>query len=215
MKYSCHLTARPSEAVSIAEKHAKLVSGLAGINGAWGFSSADHAAPDPGRDISAHLSLGKLLRGRGVRGFVNYRLRAGLREDSGCDDLIDLDFNPERVDFGALIESLPQYIAAFDPYFAYVADEEFGFLDFDRSRNMNYRVSVLRVYPICFLGGGLCVQALGLPVGEVVRRLAPKAESVSEIGGGVLVVGHSKPLPFASAKPLSDELSGLVGVKVI
>jgi hypothetical protein len=179
------------------------------------LASGDHAPPDPGRELSAQFNLGKLLRGRGARGFVSYRFREGLRNDSGCDDLIDLDFNPERVDFGALLAALPQYIAAFDPYFAYVADEEFGFLDFNRSRNMNYRVSVLRVSPICFLGGGLCVQSLGLSVGEVARRLAPKAESVSEIGGGVLVVGHSKPLPFASAKSLSDELSGLVGVKVI
>ena len=215
MKYKLCVNARSTEAVSISQKHTYLVAGLAAVPGSWGLASAEHAVPDPGRELSAHFPLGKSLRTRGVRGFASYRFRGGLRDHSSCDDYIDLDFNPERVDFGALIESLPQYIAAFDPYFAYVADEEFGFLDFNRSRNMDGRASVLRVYPICFLGGGLCVKALGLSVGEVARRLAPKAESVSEIGGGVLVVGHSKPVPFASAKSLSDELSGLVGVKVI
>jgi hypothetical protein len=215
MKYVLHLTASTSEAASIPEKHAKLMKGLASIEGAWGLASGDHVAPDPGRELSAQFQLGKSLRGRGVRGFVSYRFRGGLRDHSGCDDLIDLDFNPERVDFGALFAALPQYVAAFEPYFASVGDEEFGFFDFNRSRNMNYRVTVLRVYPICFLGGALCVQALGMSGAEVARRLAPKAESVSEIGGGVLVVGHSKPLPFTSAKSLSDELSGLVGVKVI
>jgi hypothetical protein len=212
MRYIFRLNARSTEDVPIAEKHAKLVGGLMSIAGDWGLEPVEYPAPDPGRELSAQFQLGKRLRSRGVRGFVNYRFRGGLREDSACDDYIDLDFNPERVDFGGLIAALPKYVAAFEPYFGYVADEEFTFLDFNRSLNANYRISVLRVYPVCYLSRGLCTQALGLSLGEVASRFGKKARSVIVVENGAIIIGHTEPIPFVAARALSDELSGSVGV---
>ena len=49
MKYNLCVNSNSTETVSISQKHAKLVSGLAAVPGAWGLASAEHAVPDPGR----------------------------------------------------------------------------------------------------------------------------------------------------------------------
>lgn len=215
MKYLLRLNSFATDSVAILDKHKKLVSELTTLEGPWGLQPGGYPPPDPGKELSAHFQLAKSLRGRGVRGFVSYRYRGGLRDESDCDDYVALEFNPARVDFASLIKTaLPRYIQAFEPYFGHVSDEEFVFTDFDRSRNVDQRRVVLRVLPICFLSQKLCKRALGVNADEVTDRLRGRVELVESVGAGLLIVARMEPVPFETAKKLSDELTLLVGAKL-
>jgi hypothetical protein len=215
MKYLFHLSSFAMQSAAISAKHAKLISELMALDGPWGLPPASYPTPDPGKELSADFRLGKSLRGSGVRGFVSYRYRGGLRDDSGCDDYMILEFNPARVDFAALVQNaLPRYIHAFEPYFGYISDEEFTFTDFHRSRDVNSRHTLLRMFPICFLSEDYCRKTLKRGAGEVADQVRGWVESVEVTNTGVIVMASKAPLPFEKAKPLSDDLTRLVGARV-
>ena len=207
MKYVLKLRARPEECAKIEDKHSKFIEGLVALGGDWGLPPGEYPAPDAGEELSAHFQLGKLL-GKGIKGFVNYRFRGGLRDESGSDDYIDLEFRPDRIDYQHLLnEVFPSYIECFRPYHAYVGDEEFTYIDFDRSRGFDHRSGVLRVHPANFFDEQLCERTFSLSPEEIQQRLASIAQRAEVIQNGVYFFAQETPMKIEDAESLSDQLS--------
>jgi hypothetical protein len=210
MKYEFSLHARPSEIESIKDKHAKLIQGLVKLRGSWGLPAGDYPAPDPGRELSAIFKLTRLL-GKGIKGFVCYRYRGGLRDEGGHDDYIKLEFNPEKIDYRSLLkEAFPAYIRSFASYFGYVGDDEFGYIDFDKSRYFNNRMNVLRIHLANYFDETLCLRAFGIDATEVLRRIAGAVEHAEIINNGVYLVGSWTPLPITDADNFSKKIFSLL-----
>lgn len=199
MKYVLRLRARP-EKVSIAEKHQRLVSTLKRLGGPFGLSDKEFAIPECGEELTARFDIGREL-GKGINGFVSYRYRGGLRDHGDCDDLLDLEFAAKKVDYELLLTNVvPKYVEAFQPYYGFVGDEEFTYIDFDRSRNKNPRLDLIRFYPVAFYGDMFCREALGILPAELTRSVADLVSRIQEIEGGVLIVVDDKPLSLERAE---------------
>ena len=206
MKYVLKLRARPEECATIEDKHSRLIEGLVALGGDWGLPPGEYPAPDAGEELSAQFQLGKLL-GKGITGFVNYRFRGGLRDESGNDDYIDLEFNPDRIDYHHLLnEVIPYYIDCFRPYHAYAGDEEFTYIDFGRSRGFDHRSGVLRVHPANFFDEQLCKRAFCLSPEEVQQRLTGIVQRAEVIQNGVNFIAQAEPMQIENAESLNDQL---------
>lgn len=205
MKYVMRLRARPDE-LTIVEKHERLVSELAKLNGAFGLRSSDFPTPDCGQELSARFELGKQLA-RGIKGFVSYRFRGGLEDQGDHDDLLDLEFDPRKIDYGLLLsEVFPCYVRAFQPYFGFIGDEEFTYVDFDRSRNTNSRYELIRFYPTAYYNNWFCANALRLSAEELMRRVADLAVRSEIFGDGVLIVGTDSPIELNRAEEFNNAM---------
>jgi len=206
MKYVFRLCARAEESESIEDRHSMLVNGLVKLGGRWGLPPGEYPTPDAGKELSAHFQLGKFL-GKGITGFARYRFRGGLRDDPSCDDFIDLEFNPERIGYSELLnEVFPSYVEYFEPYLAYVGDEEFTYIDFDRSRGFNQRAGVLRIHPANYFDERLCNRSFGMSAIATLERLAPAAQRAELIHGGVFFVAKDTPMSIEDAETLNAKL---------
>lgn len=115
--------------------------------------------------------------------------------------MLDLEFNPKKVRYDSLVNTVfPGYIEAFQPYAGFIGDEEFTYVDFDRSRNRNARYEVIRFYPVAFYSNEFCMTALRLTPEELSRRVADVVMTVKNVAGGVLIVGIDSPIDFNRAE---------------
>jgi hypothetical protein len=214
MKYDLDIRSRTTEAVSINDRHSKLMGEWSRIASPWGIPpEKTPAAPDPGADIGAGVSLTRVL-GKVKRVQVYYCFRwSGLRDEGCCDDFIDMAFNPLKVDYAGFVrEVLPRLILAFDAYLAELGDNEFVHIDFDRSRREapDCRSDVYRVWPVSFYDELLCRRAFALKPAAIADRLKGVAEHVELLGDGVYIVGSSRPLPLSEADELCKRLKSAI-----
>jgi hypothetical protein len=192
-------------------KHERFFARLREMPHPWGLAGQEPpTAPSCGRDIAADVSLNKRL-GKGIRGFAYYRYRyPGLAEDIGMnDDFVTLEFNPEKVDYQALVrEALPAYIEAFNGHISTIKDEEFTELDFDawQASGKDGRNGVYRVMPVSFYDRLLCQRAFGQSPEQIAARLSGRIEDVRLFHDGVYLIGSSQPLPLAEADKLSWDM---------
>ena len=199
MKYVMRLRARPDK-LMIAEKHMRLVSYLSKLSGPFGLRSSDFPSPDCGQELSARFELGKEL-GKGIKGFVRYRFRGGLEDQGDHDDLLDLEFDPRKMDYSILLrEVFPCYVRAFQPYFGFIGDEEFTYVDFDRSRNTNSRYELIRFYPTAYYSNWFCANSLGLSAEELVGRVGDLIVKSELFDDGVILVGADSPIDLDRAE---------------
>jgi len=191
-------------------KHRKFVDGLQRLRGRWGLRQGDYATPDPGAEVSAHFELGDLLPDA-INGFVNYRFRRLLRDDSNCDDYVDFEFESEQVDVHELAHvTMPAYVECFDPYHGYICHEEFIYIDFDRSRFFNERNDVLRIHPVNFFDDELCRRAFGMTAESVVSRLSNIVERADVFHGGALIIVNSTPVSIEEAAEIDGRIRPLL-----
>jgi len=204
MKYALTLrsVAHPND--SIAEKHNRLMRGLVAIGSPWGISGEPPAAPDPGRELIAKSRLDRFL-GEGIKGYVAYRYRSGLRDQAMDDDHMVLEFHPDRVDYDVLLtEALSGYITAFGAYRAELGPEELADLDFDQSRKIDKRRGVYRIYPISFYGGTLCEVAFGVSAGRVVKLLTAVCAEARVLSDGALLIASRVPVDVEQSRRFND-----------
>jgi hypothetical protein len=204
MKYALTLRSVARTSESIPEKHDRLMRGLAAIGSPWGICGVPPAAPDPGRELMARVRLDRLL-GKGVKGYVLYRYRGGLRDQAMDDDHMALEFDPDRVDYGALLtHSLSRYIAAFHAYRAEIGPEELANLDFDQARKIDKRTGVHRIYPVSFYSDSLCETAFGKSAQRLVELLRPVCAETELVGDGALLITSRHPVDTEQSDRLND-----------
>jgi hypothetical protein len=196
MKYNFEVRSIAREAQSIVEKHDIFVRHTQHLPSPW-KTSLDRAAPEPGAALSGALKVSDLF-GKGLAGRVVYQFRRPFRDDSSQDDWIDVSFNPAKIDYRQLIDQVfLDCAAAFDAYYADIADDEFIYMDFDRLRELGIdrRQGLYRLPPVSYLRLDFCQQALGLSPAGIVERLQGKVEVVREALDGVFIVLTSEILP--------------------
>jgi hypothetical protein len=196
MKYNFEVRSIARQTQSIVEKHDSFVRGAQHLPLPW-QPSADRAAPEPGAALSGILKVSELL-GKGLGGQVVYQFRRPFRDEASQDDWIDISFNPARIDYRQLVDqTFLDYAAAFDAYYADIADDEFIYMDFDRVRELGIdkRQSLYRLSPVSYLRRDFCQQALGMSPARIVERLQGKIEVARETLDGVFLVLTSGILP--------------------
>jgi hypothetical protein len=193
VKYNFEVRSIAQESQSIAEKHAAFVHGVQHLPPPW-KASQTVAAPDLGSALSGILKVSDLLA-KGLRGRVVYQFRRPFRDEGSQDDWIDISFNPARIDYDTLVGQIfLDYAAAFDAYYAEIANDEFIYMDFDRisEARINKRHGLYRVAPVSYMRRDFCQRALGLSPTQVVARLKGEVEVAREALDGVFVVLTSR-----------------------
>jgi hypothetical protein len=201
--------------ITVATRHGEFVRDMMALDGPWGLSKKDYPVPKIGLD--QRFAFARHLNGKGVTGGLNYMLRnpafplcpiAGKSWDG-----MVISFNPQRVDFAELLSvGLPHYVWAWRAHSAEVFDDEFINLDFERTRGRSLLYDLPRLHPITFMDEETSQRQLKLSLEEVARRLKGVVEKFTWLPQGLLILGHTKPLPFSETLPLSEEMSKLVGV---
>ena len=204
---------RPNESLSIQEKHAHFFAGTAGLTESWGIGS--RPVPElrfKGAWPSA-LNL-KPYFGQGVhRAMLVYSFRRGPSSDGHDDDLLNITFDPSKVDVGYLIAKvIPTFIKAFDAYLVEYFDEAMIETAAEELRGLpvNPRRYVHRVGLVSFFDEQLCRVAFNLSPPEVLVRVEGKAERAELLHGGTYIIGAGTPLSFDDAQAKCRELIAAV-----
>ena len=211
MKYVLRIHGRTAEGVPAELRHDEFVRGIRGLPVPWGLPDLG-SFPFPGfdRDMTALFPLPNLQKG-GFKGRVTYRYRRLLNDSSSEDDVADVSFNPQKVDFAPLIDEVfPRYVQAFGAYFGYIGDEEFVHIDFNRSRGFNRRAGVLRFYPVTFLDAELCRRAFGVPSSHLIERFQNAGLPAQPLKDGLLMVTHHGPVSIADCEELQARVTRLL-----
>lgn len=205
MKYKLRLCSRPEDC-SIKERHQHLVAGLLTIDGEWGLAIGEYSTPEAGKELSAIFKLGKYL-GKGIKGSVSYRYRGGLRDEGDCDDLLTLEFDPTKINFEELVKNVfPRYATVFGAYLGYICDEEFTHIDFNRTRNVNGRHTLVRFYPTGFFDEQFCGSAIGITP-EGFRAKSEGLVSYARLmRNGVCYSAKVEPMEIAEAERFNDAM---------
>jgi hypothetical protein len=215
-RYWLVLHARIDEAVSAEQRHARFFEGIKDIPEPWGLGERPvPPVPDFKRSSSAVIGLTKFF-GDGVhRAMLNYRYRRLLRDDGLSDDLLNITFDPAKVDVHRLVYTvIPRYVEAFDAYLVEYFDDAMIDLAAQELKGVavNPRSSVHRVGVVSFFDDLLCRRAFNLSPAEVMERLQGKVEHAQLLHGGVYLIGSSRVLPLDDAQKLCREMkSALLG----
>lgn len=196
MRYDFEVRSVAQQGQSIEEKHCQFLLGLEGVPAPWGVERPLEA-PDPGSGLSASLKVATML-GAGLRGDLVYQFRRPFRDDASQDDYLNITFNPEKIDYVALVTTVfPRYVGAFDAYYAEISDDEFTFMDHDQRRTLGIdkRHAIFRLPPVCYLHRDLCARALDMTPAQIVHRLQGSVAHLQETATGVIIALTDRPLP--------------------
>ncbi len=215
-RYWLVLHSRADESVSVEQRHAHFFEGIKGIPEPWGLG--DRPVPPVPKfkgGSSASLGLTKFF-GDGVhRAMMSYRYRRMLSDDGLSDDLLNIVFNPAKVDVHHLVyEVIPRYIEAFDPYLVEFFDDQMidGAAEELKGLPVNPRQYVHRVGMVSFFDDLLCRRAFGMTPADLAVRFEGKIEHVRLTHNGVYLVGTSRALPLDDARRLCGEMKALAAV---
>ena len=214
MKYDLQIQAIAFEDQPIENKHVQFLDGLDGLAEPWGAIERC-PAPDPGRDVVAMINWAKIFGSKnGIGGDITYQFRHKFRDEAFHDDLIQLAFDPAKVDYRGLIDrALPRYVAAFDGYYAAIFDQEFIHLDWGkRQSGFDARHNLHRLPPVCFMRADFCARALNLTSREIAVRLDGQVALVREMFDGVMIVLTYEILPTPEMDRLCWEKKALLVV---
>jgi hypothetical protein len=212
-RYWLVLHARADEAVSVEQKHARFFGGIKGVPEPWGLG--DRPAPPAPKfkgGSSASVGMTKFFGGGVHRAMMSYRYRRLLSDEGLSDDLLNIVFNPAKVDLRNLVyEVVPRYIEAFDAYLLEFFDDQMIDLAAEELKGapVNPRQYVHRVGMVSFFDGVLCRRAFGLTPAELAGRFEGKIEHVQLMHNGVYLVGTSQLLPLDAARTLCGEMKAL------
>jgi len=195
MKFIPNIRSRPDPADAIPKKHKRFFTGIRKLPAPWGPTSAVWPeSHDPGDNYLSVVNLNKVLN-PGVKGSLNYHTRKELTDEGMSDDWLYLEFNPEKVDYAALVNSaFERYVTSLGAYVGSIEDQQSMFKHFNRwqrSRN-NYRQDVFRIQAINYFDRLLCKRAFGLRPEQVVKRLSKGVERAALINDGALIIVTSK-----------------------
>lgn len=210
MKYNLMIRSRPTE--DIFRRHDRFMTLLSGLGNEWGLNEG--AMPpkvkDPGTDPMREVSLSRCFP-KGIKALVSYQNRKYFQDEAMYDDYFDLHFDPSKFDYSTLCERIfPEYIEAFDAYYGEIGDEELTFLGFDRSRKVEGRNAVHRIYPVCFFDRELCERAFHSTPEAIARQVAAHVEKTLITSKGVCIVATSRIVTVKEANAINKRLKTLL-----
>jgi hypothetical protein len=212
-RYWLVLHSRADESVSAVEKHTRFFESIKDIPAPWGLGDRPPpTAPDFGRLSSASIGLTKFF-GDGVhRAMITYVYRRLLKDRGSSDDLLNITFNPAKVDVRHLIYTvIPKYVEAFDAYLVEYFDDRLIDLAWEAPSEQRVhtdpRFGVRRVNVVNFYDELLCRRAFNLTPADVMGRLQGKVENMRLLHGGVYVVAASHVLPLGDAVKLCQVMT--------
>ncbi|HJY76379.1 MAG TPA: hypothetical protein VKE95_07085 [Burkholderiales bacterium] len=223
--YELDLRHRARVNESIPERHDRFMGAMARFAPPWGLKGLDIP---PARDVKpGELSTLVKFRGlapKGEMSYVKYPLRSEkyLRDNAQYDDQVIIVFKsvvPAERLRELFDEVLPAYIEAFGCYRATVYDSDIRMTDWKRvvelcastGKDVDGRDGAYRIHPASFWDRELCRRAFGLAPENIVERLQGKAEKVSQLDDGVLLVSNSKiPLPPEEYEKLNARVKPLL-----
>jgi hypothetical protein len=229
MKYQLMLRSRPDLEETITRKHDRFIRALARIKGDWGLPAGNRPKvrePGPKDEFVIAVKLTGCL-GKGIAGAISYQIRQGLvyyRQHYGehyidqgkYDDYIQLEFDPYKVDYQALVgNAFLKYVAAFRPYQGKIEDEDFIPLDFEAWRKLPPRGGVHRISPVNYFDRELCRRAFRLTPEEVVSRLLGQAERASVESDGAFILASSRIRTLPEADDINRTLKPLLTGKTV
>jgi hypothetical protein len=206
--------ARADESVSVEQKHSCFFKGIRDIPGQWGLSGDRPVPPIPKfkGGSSASVSLTKFF-GEGIhRAMLSYVYRRLLSDSGLSDDLLNIVFDPAKVDMHRLVyEAIPRYIEAFDAYFVEFFDDQMIDLAAEELKGspVNPRQYVHRVGVVSFFDDLLCRRAFSLTPAELAGRFEGKIEHVRLMNNGIYLIGTSRVLPLDDSLKLCIEMKSL------
>lgn len=213
MKYLLNIRSRPAPTESVTDAHERVLKVLQQIRGQWGIVRG--VIPSVYEPISTFLSAVPLtgMVGKGIRGSLNYYNRQALRDDASCDDWINLEFNPTKVDYAHLVDVVfPRLVIGLKAYVGEIKECQLVAKDFERWRRSkaNLRDGVFRIHPVAYWDRQLCKRAFGLTPIQVAKRLGGAVDRVSPMRAGVLTVVSSKILPTDEIVKIDKRLQPLL-----
>jgi hypothetical protein len=193
MKYVFQVRSVPEREESIETKHARFLAGIADLPSPWGAIATPNV-PAIGGALSIGVKAQKFL-GKGPRGDVIYHYREDLVDSASSDDLVHLTFNPEKIDYRELIDTVfLTYVLALDAYYA------------ERKKSgPDRRHSLYRIPAVSFMRDDFCLGAFQCSAEEIYRRLKGNAVLVELVHGGVFTVLTFDRLSNAQMDPLCQE----------
>jgi hypothetical protein len=222
MKIQLRYRAKADE--SIAERHLDVMSALAGISKPWGLEGAElipipdiadklaievEFTPDPSNDIGGYISY-------------PFRSEAYLRDKAQYDDLMIVEFEPEKVDFAHVVQTVfPLYVKAFKAYRAtIITDEDLALDDWDMiceiseetGLDVNGRDGVYRIASVNYFDRELCHRAFGLDPEKIVAYLNGQVELVKVLENGVLLIVTSQRPTRQEIELIDERIRGQIGV---
>lgn len=194
------------------QRHERFMSCLSDLKNEWGLKDGAELpeVKDAGTLPMRQLNLSKCFQ-KGIKAFVSYQNRKYHRDEGKFDDYFKLEFDPTKFDFELLTKGVfEKYIEGFQGYRGHVGDEEFVYLDFESSRQVDSRSGVYRIYPICFFDKELCGRSFNSTPEDVAQHVAGAVEKASVVSNGVLIIASSKILTIEGANAVNDRLKGLL-----
>jgi hypothetical protein len=213
MKFILNIRSRPDPDDSIPKKHKRFFTGIRKLSAPWGPATADcPQARDPGNNYLSVVNLSKVL-GPGIKGSLNYHTRKELTDEGMSDDWLGLEFDPEKVDYGTLINSaFERYVTSLGAYVGTIKDEQSIFKHFNRWQRTkgDYRSAVFRIHPVNYFDRLLCKRAFGLRPEQVVNRLSKEVERAALINDGALIIVTSKLLNLKESDAIERRIRPLL-----
>ncbi len=205
--------ARPNEAIPAQQKHNLFFERIKALPAPWGLGDRPvPPAPQLKRMDCGVIGLTKFF-GDGVkRAMLSYEQRRNLQDKGSSDDLLNITFDPVKVDLHYLIYTvIPKYIEAFDAYLVEYFDDRFIHLAWDTPAEQRVysdpRNEVKRVNIVGFYDELLCRRAFNLTPAKVMERLQGKIEHSRLAATGVYIVGTSQLLGFDEAQNLCRNMT--------
>jgi hypothetical protein len=224
MKIQLRYRARADE--SIDERHTVVMSKLASIPKPWGLEGSDPVpVPDIGDGLAVQVEFAP-DPSNDIGGYISYLFRsdAYLKDHAQYDDLMIVEFDPEKVDFAYVAQTVfPAYVHAFGAYRAtIIIDEDLALDDWDvicaKNRetgfDVNGRDGVFRITPVNYFDRELCHRAFGLSPKEIFERLDGKVELVQLLEDGILLIASSKLLSRQEIELIDESIRKNMGVLV-
>ncbi|WP_156948423.1 hypothetical protein [Marinobacterium jannaschii] len=183
----------------ILERHRRFLNKQADISEPWRLPTENSVSvSDIGKGELISITKLRKFLGKGISGEVSYCLRKDhyLINNSSRDDRLIYEFNPEKVDYKALVNDVfPELVRSFECYRAAIYDED-AFLPHWRElkrvnrefgKDLNGRDGVFYINPVTYFSRSLCNLEFSISPDEIVSILDGKIEHVSLLLDGVLI----------------------------
>jgi hypothetical protein len=207
MKFIFELVSKSDELIPAETKHNKVIEGLKKIPKPWGIDNIEYLLPEFGKDISSIFRLNKYLQ-NGIKGDVIYSYRRSPLPKN--DDRIYIDFNPQKINYKELIETVfKRYINFFTPYEASIFNLETVYYFFE-NRDKYDLSKYFRFSPVFFWNSEYCIDKLNISLKELNNKLNQDVEFVELYKDGIFVIASSKLLTLNESNELDTRLKGLL-----
>lgn len=136
---------------------------------------------------------------KGIKGYVSYQLRAEayLKDNAQYDDVLVLEFNPQKIDFALLAcDVIPKLIDAFQAYRAVMSSTNLALTDWPKivemthstGRDVDGRDGVFRITALNYWDKTLCQRAFGMTPAKIIQQLSTAVSKAEILNDGAYVV---------------------------